>query len=466
LSKGLEYLVKNQFKDGHWEGDDGKHPVAMTGLTGLALLMERNAPSGRGPLSPIGEPKHMANIRKGVDWLMDKSQAGRDGLIFSEHPSETARYMEGHGLATLFLAGACKIEHDEVRRKKLNEVLTRAVKYIVKAQSSQGGWYHTSKVEGHDFDTISATVIQIQALQAAENAGIPVPSESWNDAVHCLKMALEKNEEKAKPGQSRSWQADIAAALACRNAPEKGAADWYKKWFTYCQTEIPVGRDVKFGRDELTHYYYAQAVFNLGISFTLSPHHLVTLSFLLAVIVFVRANYLQPQSGVVRAVVCLDAQSGDVLWNTPVYVAATEKKHSLNSLATPTPACDGERVYAYFGSALAALDKNGRLLWLKRDPEFAGFIRYGAGSSVVLAGDRIVIYRDSEFVGHGDHLDDDIEGQKRRPSALTAFDKVTGAEVWSIAPEFSHDSYMTPLVWTRDDRLEVVIATWKTLRGE
>ena len=188
---------------------------------------------------------------------------------------------------------------------------------------------------------------------------------------------------------------------------------------------------------------------------------------MLGAIVFVRANYLESQSGVVRAVLCLDAQSGQVLWSTPVFVATAEKRHSLNSLATPTPACDGERVYAYFGSGLAALDKSGQLLWLKRDPEFAGFIRYGAGSSVVLAGDRIVIYRDSEFMGHGDgFLDDDIQDQKaRRPSALSAIDKVTGAEVWSVTPPFSHDSYMTPLVWTQGGQLEVVIVTWKTLAG-
>ena len=40
VHKGLEYLAKNQFKDGHWEGDGGQHPVAMTGLAGVALLME------------------------------------------------------------------------------------------------------------------------------------------------------------------------------------------------------------------------------------------------------------------------------------------------------------------------------------------------------------------------------------------------------------------------------------------
>jgi outer membrane protein assembly factor BamB len=186
----------------------------------------------------------------------------------------------------------------------------------------------------------------------------------------------------------------------------------------------------------------------------------------LGVLVFVRSNFLQPQTGVVRAVLCLDAKTGQELWRTPVFVAAAEKRHSLNSLATPTPACDGQRVYAYFGSALAALDINGRLLWLKRDAAFGAFIRYGAGSSVVLAGDRIVIYRDSEYMGHGHHLDDDIEEQTdRRPPALTAFDAKTGAEVWSVSPPFSHDSYMTPLVWTRDDRLELIVATWKTLAG-
>ncbi len=34
-----------------------------------------------------------------------------------------------------------------------------------------------------------------------------------------------------------------------------------KKWFKYCQNEIPLGRDMRLGRDELTHYYYSQAMF-------------------------------------------------------------------------------------------------------------------------------------------------------------------------------------------------------------
>jgi len=273
VQRALEFLIKNQAKDGHWEGDGGQHPVAMTGLAGLAVLMDNRGGNPWIPemAEPLRTAKSAASIHKAADWLMARSQAGRDGLIFSEHASETARYMQGHGLATLFLAGVCKDEPDALRRKKLTDVLMRAVKYIVKAQSSQGGWYHTSKVEGHDFDSISATVIQIQALQAAENAGIPVLPESINDAKEYLKAVLGKVEEAAKAGHNPSRPAETAAALACIASISPSAYsrvrpkdELHEKWFKYCQAEIPVGRDIKLGRDELTHYYYAQAVFNLG----------------------------------------------------------------------------------------------------------------------------------------------------------------------------------------------------------
>jgi hypothetical protein len=258
VSKGLEYLAKNQHMDGHWEGDGGKHPVAVTSLAGIALLMEG---------STVQKGKYSANIRKAVAWLTDKSQAG--GLIFSNHTSETDRYMFGHGLATQFLAWDYRHESDEARQKKLTDVLTRAAKYIVKAQSTQGGWYKTSKLEGHDFDQVSATAIQIQALYIVGNLGIPVRSETVAaDGQEYLNKALAKFEAAAKPGPDRNRPAETAAALACRCCPDAflDQDGLCSKWFKYCQTEIPVGRGMKFGRDELTHYYYAQAVFSLMLN--------------------------------------------------------------------------------------------------------------------------------------------------------------------------------------------------------
>jgi hypothetical protein len=282
-AKGLAYLAKQQFPDGHWEGDGGKHPVAMTGLVGLALLMEKDdLQRGRGLRRlqvDFASAKYVVNLRKAADWLMGQSQAKRDGLVFSEHPSETARYMEGHGLATLFLAGMCRDDRDPARQKKLTEVVARAVSYIGKAQSSQGGWYHTSRLEGHDFDDILVTAIQIQALQAAENAGIAVAGGALQDALEYIKAALEKK-ETGQPEQDSSGLAATAAALGCRlNATGvNGRINLYrertnstdlkdelcKNCLKYCQGAIAVGRDGRFGTDELAHYYYAQAVYDVG----------------------------------------------------------------------------------------------------------------------------------------------------------------------------------------------------------
>ena len=83
IRKGLDYLAGKQFDDGHWEGDDGAHPVAMTGLAGIALLMEGDGDTPPGMGSGIdrvsNREKHKANVRKAADWLIEQSRPGRDG---------------------------------------------------------------------------------------------------------------------------------------------------------------------------------------------------------------------------------------------------------------------------------------------------------------------------------------------------------------------------------------------------
>jgi hypothetical protein len=92
---------------------------------------------------------------------VDRSQPS--GLICSGNPSEIDCYMRGHGLATQFLLwawkGGCEIP------KKGSKIRDASFEFIQRAQSSQGGWYRTSKAEGHDLDDVLSTVIQLQALQ-------------------------------------------------------------------------------------------------------------------------------------------------------------------------------------------------------------------------------------------------------------------------------------------------------------
>jgi hypothetical protein len=264
IEKGLAYLVKQQHKDGHWGANGDQYPVSMTALAGMALLMEG---------STIREGKYATNIRLAADWLMDHSQKGgqRDGLIGNpDNPLETGRYMYGHGFGLLFLACVYGEESDADRRERLKDILTRAVKYTINAQSSRGGWYYISRAEGGDQDEGSVTITQVQALRAARNAGIPVPKDVIKKAQDYLRICTSpRGAVYYSYNQKMERAAITAAAIACGFGAGDYKSDLVKKWLKYCQASIPIGLGapqggIRLGHDEYTHYYYAQCVYILG----------------------------------------------------------------------------------------------------------------------------------------------------------------------------------------------------------
>ena len=266
VKKGLEYLKKQQAKDGHWGAGGDNYPVSMTGLAGMAMLMEG---------SNVREGKYALEIRKAADWCMERSMRGqnKDGLIGNpDHPTEAGRYMYGHGFGLLFLASVYGDEEDRERRDKLKDILTRAVKYTANAQSTQGGWFYTSKMDGHDQDEGSVTVTQMQALRACKNAGIPVPKEVIKKGYNYLKnsttprggvvYSLGRGGAGAPLGGERPSL--TAAGIACLFSAGEYKDELVKKWFKYCQGAIPMGQAGRLGHDEYTHFYYAQSLYFLG----------------------------------------------------------------------------------------------------------------------------------------------------------------------------------------------------------
>jgi hypothetical protein len=262
VDKGLDFLAKSQARDGHWEGNGGQYPTTITALCGLAMLMEG---------STIREGKHAERIRKAVDWLMDRCQ--RNGMIGNpNNATESQRYMYGHGYGLLFLAQVYGDEEDVDRRKKLEQILTRAVDFCGKAQTPRGGWGYVTSADGGGFDEGSVTITQVQALRAAKNAGIVVPKSIIDHANEYLKKCTTERGgiiySLAHGGAFNGAERPplTAAAVACSFSSGEYGSGLAKKWIAYCQTAIPIdnsGRD-SFGHWEYTHYYFSQAVYTLG----------------------------------------------------------------------------------------------------------------------------------------------------------------------------------------------------------
>ena len=115
VDKGLKWFADTQNRDGHWEANGGQYPTSMTALG------RHGHAHGR---QHLREGKYADNIRRAVDWLMDRAQP--NGLIGNpNNPTEAGRYMYGHGFGMLFLASVYGEEEDGDRRKKLEEILTK-----------------------------------------------------------------------------------------------------------------------------------------------------------------------------------------------------------------------------------------------------------------------------------------------------------------------------------------------------
>jgi outer membrane protein assembly factor BamB len=163
----------------------------------------------------------------------------------------------------------------------------------------------------------------------------------------------------------------------------------------------------------------------------------------------VNANSYPPEkSEHVWKVYCIDLAGGAVLWQQMAHQGIPAKPHHIkNTLASETPATDGERLYVLFGSVgLFCYDLDGKLLWTHRiEPRET---RYGWGTSMspVVFGDRVYFADDNE-----------------EKSTLFALDKRTGRVIWQIARD-EKTNYSTPFVWENPRRTELVISgiNWVT----
>jgi outer membrane protein assembly factor BamB len=117
-----------------------------------------------------------------------------------------------------------------------------------------------------------------------------------------------------------------------------------------------------------------------------------------------------------RTVMCFNRADGNLLWQSGVTYADKESHHPDNPYCSGTPATDGERVYACFGSAgLYCYDFAGKELWRRELGKLNHM--FGNAISPVIAGELVVLN-----YGPG-------EGTR-----LVAVDKKTGEVRWEAKP--------------------------------
>ncbi|MFL5341961.1 MAG: prenyltransferase/squalene oxidase repeat-containing protein, partial [Gemmataceae bacterium] len=259
IDKGLDWLDRTQNRDGHFDANGGQYPTTMTALGGMCFLMEG---------STLRQGRYSNNVRRAVDWLMDRFQPS--GLIGNpNNPTESSRYLYGHGFAMMFLSSAYGEEEDSDRRKRLEKILTKAVEFSGKAQTDRGGWGYVSALDGGNFDEGSVTITQLQGIRAAKNAGIVVPKSIIDKAVEYLGKCTTPNGgviySLAHGGAAIGGERPplTAAAIACSFASGQYDSKLAKQWLQYCKIHIGTNGQ-RQGHDEYLQYYYAQAMYILG----------------------------------------------------------------------------------------------------------------------------------------------------------------------------------------------------------
>ena len=129
-------------------------------------------------------------------------------------------------------------------------------------------------------------------------------------------------------------------------------------------------------------------------------------------------------------VICLDRQTGKLLWQREVPRTRTGRLQNVNGPASPSPVTDGENVYVFFQEfGLVSYDAGGKERWKMPLGPFNMF--YGFGASPIVVDDKVILPVD----------------QDNPSSFLVAVDKNSGRLRWKVDRPEVISGYSTPIVY-------------------
>jgi outer membrane protein assembly factor BamB len=146
----------------------------------------------------------------------------------------------------------------------------------------------------------------------------------------------------------------------------------------------------------------------------------------------------------------VEKESGKIVWDMLGYQGIPRgKRHPKSTHCNSTPATDGQRIVAIFGSeGLFCFDRHGKLLWTKDlGPMKSGYYvvpdaEWGFSSSPVIHDGKVVVLCD-------------VLGD----SFIAEFDLADGHELWRTARQ-DVPTWGTPAVAKAGDRTEILVNGW------
>ena len=213
MKRALQYLAKNQSTDGSYgmdRYDRNTYPTAISSMVGLAFLSSGSTPT-RGP--------YAIQIRRITEYLLEncvRKSGATAGYLTNDNAWEQ-RPTYCHAFAMTYLSQVYAMETDPARRKRIRQVLTRAIELTVMSQTEEGGWgYSPSYYE----DEGTLCVTKLQALRACRDAGLYVPKTVIDDGVRFIEKSTNSNGSVRYRITSRQVRPGVtcAAVVALWNA--------------------------------------------------------------------------------------------------------------------------------------------------------------------------------------------------------------------------------------------------------
>jgi outer membrane protein assembly factor BamB len=153
---------------------------------------------------------------------------------------------------------------------------------------------------------------------------------------------------------------------------------------------------------------------------------------------------------------CFDRQSGKTLWDKLGHEAVPrQERHTKATHCNSTPATDGRRIVAIFGSeGLFCFDMTGERLWHKdlgkmdAGPYNDRTLQWSFASSPVLHQDRVIVQCD-------------VNSEQ----FLAMFDARDGRQLWRVSRDEAGGTWCTPAVAARDGGQQILVNGWKHIGG-